>query len=190
MFDMLDKKLSEHMSVVSEIMKSDDVKSAIYSAADAAADTVKSGGKLLLFGNGGSAADCQHIAAEFVGRFKKERNGYPAIALTVDTSILTSVANDYSFDTVYSRQIEALGRKGDAAVGISTSGNSKNVIAGLKTAKEKGLLTVLFCGEKYDPESADIIVAIPSDKTETVQECHIIAGHFIAGYAENRLEGC
>ncbi len=189
MFDMLDKKLSEHISVVSEIMKSEDIKSDICAAAEAVAEAVKRGNKILLFGNGGSAADCQHIAAEFVGRFKKERNGYPAIALTVDTSVLTSVANDYSFDTVYSRQIEALGRKGDTAVGISTSGSSKNVIAGLKTAKEKGLLTVLFCGKKYDPDSADIIVSVPSDKTEIIQECHIITGHFIAGYAENKIEG-
>ena len=187
MFDSLEKKLNEHTAAVTEILNSEKLKSDIYSAAQAVADAIKKDNKILLFGNGGSAADCQHIAAEFVGRFRKERRGYPAIALTVDTSVITSISNDYSFENVFARQIEALGSENDVAIGISTSGSSKNVLAGLKEAKEKGLFTILLCGERYDADSAELIVSVPSDKAETIQECHIIIGHFIAGFAENTL---
>lgn len=188
MFDSLDKKINRHNAAVNEILKNDALKSKIYSAAEAVTSAIMNNNKILLFGNGGSAADCQHIAAEFVGRFKKERHGYPAIALTVDTSVLTSVSNDYSFESVFSRQIEAIGTKGDVAIGISTSGSSKNVIAGLKNAREKGLTAVLLCGERYDSGCADLIVPVPAADAETVQECHMIIGHFIAGYAEDKLE--
>ena len=129
MFESLDTKIKKHNAAVARLSENDDLKSKIYSAADAVVSTLKEGNKILLFGNGGSAADCQHIAAEFVGRFKKERQGYPAIALTVDTSVLTSISNDYSFEDVFCRQIEAIGRNGDTAIGISTSGSSANVLA-------------------------------------------------------------
>lgn len=187
MFDSLDRKINEHNAAVNEILKNDDLKSKIYSVAEVVTSAIKNNNKILLFGNGGSAADCQHIAAEFVGRFKKERRGYPAIALTVDTSILTSVSNDYSFENVFSRQIEAIGQKGDMAIGISTSGKSKNVLEGLNQAKKNGLATVLFCGRQYDSECADLIIPVPADSAETIQECHMIIGHFIAGYAEENL---
>ncbi len=188
MFDSFDRKINEHNAAVNEMLKNDDLKSIIYSVAEAVVCSIKNNKKILLFGNGGSAADCQHIAAEFVGRFKKERYAYPAIALTVDTSVLTSISNDYSFDSVFSRQVEAIGKKGDVAVGISTSGSSKNVLEGLNQAKKNGLVTVLFCGRQYNSGCADLIVPVPSDNAETIQECHIIIGHFIAGCTEDRLE--
>lgn len=188
MCDLLNKKLDEHIAVVQKITADDELKKKINTAGEEIIQAIKNGNKILLFGNGGSAADCQHIAAEFVGRFKKERQGYPAIALTVDTSILTSVSNDYSFDKVYERQIEALGCENDIAIGISTSGQSKNVLLALKKAKEMKLKTVMLCGEKTSSFDSDIIIPVPSDKAEFVQESHIIIGHFWADYVEKGLE--
>jgi D-sedoheptulose 7-phosphate isomerase len=140
-------------------------------------------------GNGGSAADCQHLAAEFVGRFKLERKGYPAIALTTDTSILTAVGNDYSFDSIFSRQIEALGKEGDLVVGISTSGNSKNIIRGVEKAKELGLYTVGLLGKDGGAlkDLVDLPLVVPIDNTARIQECHILIGHIVCEIVEERL---
>src|SRR6478736_6215396 len=124
-----------------------DCSTAIFEAADLIATCLRAGGKLLFFGNGGSAADAQHLAAEFVGRFVRERAGLPAIALTTDSSILTAVGNDYGFDQIFARQLEALGRAGDVAIGISTSGNSPNVIEAVKAAKERNLKVVGLSGK-------------------------------------------
>lgn len=149
--------------------------------------SLKSGGKLLIFGNGGSAADSQHIAAELVGRFKKERKALPAIALTANTSILTAVANDYGYDVVFARQIEALGKAGDVAFGISTSGNSKNVIDALKKAKSLGLLTVGMTGRgggKMKPECG-VCIAVDSSDTPRIQESHIMIAHVICELVED-----
>ncbi len=148
--------------------------------------TLRSGGKLLLFGNGGSAADAQHIAAEFVNRCTKKRTALPAVALTADSSVLTSVANDSSFNKVFSRQIEALGHKNDIAIGLTTSGKSANVINGLKAAKSAGLSTLVFAGSdtsKLD-EIADCILSIPSKSTPRVQELHITLAHIICEWVE------
>jgi D-sedoheptulose 7-phosphate isomerase len=143
-------------------------------AARAIADALKAGGKLLVFGNGGSAADAQHLAAELVGRFQKERAALPAVALTVDTSVLTSVANDYSFRQVFARQVEALGRPGDVAFGISTSGESPNVAAGLQAARARGLKTIALTGRDGGSvgRAADIHVNVPDQSTARVQEVH------------------
>jgi D-sedoheptulose 7-phosphate isomerase len=143
-------------------------------AARAMADAVRAGRKLLVFGNGGSAADAQHLAAELVGRFQKERVALPALALTVDTSVLTSVANDYSFKQVFARQVEALGRPGDVALGISTSGESPNVVAGLHAAKAQGLKTIALTGRDGGSvgQAADIHVNVPDQNTARVQEVH------------------
>ncbi|NOZ64077.1 MAG: D-sedoheptulose 7-phosphate isomerase [Caldiserica bacterium] len=151
--------------------------------------TIKGGGKIILFGNGGSAADAQHIACELVGRFKMERKGLPAIALTTNTSVLTSVANDYNFAHIFSRQLEALGNKGDIAVGISTSGKAENVIEGLKKARELGLTTVAFTGEAGDnlKKLSDICLQAPSRETPRIQEVHILVGHIICGLVEKEL---
>jgi D-sedoheptulose 7-phosphate isomerase len=152
----------------------------ILSAARAIAEAFKAGGKVLLFGNGGSAADAQHIAAEFMNRFLIERPPLPAIALTTDTSILTSVSNDYAFDEVFSKQVKALGKKGDIAIGISTSGTSPNVLKALRVAKKLGITTIALSGEGGKIGSlADILLAVPSKSTPRVQEAHIAIGHIL-----------
>jgi D-sedoheptulose 7-phosphate isomerase len=148
-------------------------------AAQAIAEALKGGGKLLLFGNGGSAADAQHLAAELVGRFMKERAALPALALTVDTSTLTAIANDYSYKQVFVRQVEALGRRGDVAMGISTSGESPNVIAALQTARAAGLKTIALTGR-----DADIHVNVPDQNTARVQEVHRTLMHVMCEVIE------
>lgn len=160
----------------------------ISQAADIIIDSLKSKGKVLICGNGGSAADSQHIAAELVGRFKKDRDTLPAIALTTDTSILTAVSNDYGFAHVFSRQVQALGTKGDVLIGLSTSGRSENVKLALKKAKEIGMYTIAFIGDnKQCPmaEFSDIIISIPSPDTPFIQEAHITIGHIICSLVED-----
>ncbi len=150
---------------------------------------LKNGYKILFFGNGGSASDSQHLAAEFVGRYEKERRALPAIALTTDTSILTAIGNDYGYDRVFERQIEALGSKGDVAFGISTSGNSKNVLLGIKKAKEKGLYTIGLSGRDGGELKSlvDLSFVVPSQKTARVQEAHIMIGHIICERVDELL---
>jgi len=152
---------------------------AIFEAAELITKCLSSGGKLLFFGNGGSAADAQHLAAEFVGRFVRERRGLPAIALTTDSSILTAVSNDYGFDRVFARQIEALANAGDLTIAISTSGNSPNVLEAVKAAKERNLRTVGLSGKDGGTlaQLADVTIAVPSTSTARIQECHIAIGH-------------
>lgn len=156
---------------------------------DTVATAIRSGHKLLLCGNGGSAADSQHIAAEFVARFKKERSSYPAIALTTDTSILTSIGNDYSFEDIFSRQVEGLGRKDDVLIGISTSGNSPNVLKAIEIAKSKGIKTIAFTGKSGGKigATADMTFAVNSTNTPHIQAGHIIALHTVCEYVENVL---
>lgn len=140
---------------------------------------ILAGNKLLLFGNGGSAADAQHIAAEFMGRFVIERRALPAIALTTDTSALTAIGNDYGFDVIFERQVEALANKGDVLIGISTSGNSPNVLKALKAGKEKGCLLIGLSGRDGGKmnELCDKNIVIPSNITARIQEMHIMIGH-------------
>ena len=161
----------------------------IEKAAAAIIDSLKKGGKLLIFGNGGSAADSQHIAAELVGRFKKERKALPAIALTTDTSALTAIANDYGYDAVFSRQLEALGCKGDVALGISTSGNSKNVIEAFKKARSLGLKTIALAGSDGGSmkDEADISIIVDSKDTPRVQESQAMIGHILCGLIEDNI---
>ncbi|MBU0633837.1 MAG: D-sedoheptulose 7-phosphate isomerase [Candidatus Omnitrophica bacterium] len=149
----------------------------------------KQGNKVLIFGNGGSAADSQHIAAELVGRFKKERPALPALALTTNTSIISALANDYSYDLIFERQIEAWGKKGDIAIGISTSGSAKNVIRALKKSRERGLYCVGFTGEKGKELKplCDICVIVPSADTARIQEAHITVAHIICELVEEAL---
>lgn len=144
------------------------------------------GNKVFLFGNGGSAADSQHIAAEFVGRFAFDRPPLPALALSVNTSCLTAIGNDYGFDLTFARQLEALAKPGDVAVGISTSGNSPNVLQGLAAAKKLGLHTVAFagCTGGKMKGAADFCLCAPSNETPRIQECHILIGHIISELVE------
>lgn len=148
--------------------------------------TLQQGGKILLFGNGGSAADAQHLSSEFVNRFGRERKAFPAVALTTDSSVITSIGNDTSFEDVFSRQIEALGNQSDVAVGITTSGKSKNIIKALDSAKKMGLKTISFCGEYTDnlEHISDCLIKIPSDSTPRIQEVHITVGHIICEIVE------
>ena len=164
---------------------------AIVAIAGRIAQAIRGGGKLLLAGNGGSAADAQHIAAEFVGRFINDRAPLPAIALTTDTSALTAIGNDYGFDQVFERQVRALGRKGDVLVAISTSGRSPNIVAALKAARELGLVTVGFTKSAQSPMRAlcDHLLAVPSEETALIQQIHITAAHAICHLVERELFG-
>ena len=161
----------------------------ILKAAHTIRNCLANGGKLLLMGNGGSAADSQHIAAELIGRFKKERKAIPALALTVDSSSLTALGNDYGFDTVFSRQVEALATPNDAVIGISTSGNSRNVIQALNLAREIGAKTIGFMGNDGGnmKDCVDIGIIVPSEDTARIQEVHITIGHIICEIIEQDL---
>jgi D-sedoheptulose 7-phosphate isomerase len=158
-------------------------------------DAFQAGNKVLLFGNGGSAADAQHIAAEFVGRFAFDRPALPALALSVNTSCVTAIGNDYGFDLVFSRQIEALAHRGDVAIGISTSGQSANVLRAMATAKKMGLHTVGLTGSAGSKlvDAVDLCICAPSNETPRIQECHILVGHIISELVEQAIfheEGC
>ncbi len=152
-------------------------------------DCLKKNGKVIVFGNGGSASDSQHIAAELVGRFKKDRSALAGIALTTNTSIITSLANDYGYDVIFSRQIEALGQKNDVAIGISTSGKAKNVTMGLKQAKKMGIKTVALSGGDGGDiaKLADVSLLVPSVVTARIQEAHITIAHIICEIIEQEL---
>ena len=156
--------------------------------AKVASSTIKANKKIMLCGNGGSAADSQHIAAEFIGRFEKERKSIAAIALTTDTSALTAIGNDYGYEEVFSRQVEGLGLSGDLLIGISTSGNSKNVVKALEVAKKKGIRTVALVGDKPNgviQTIADYVLVAPSANTARIQECHILMMHTICQLVES-----
>jgi D-sedoheptulose 7-phosphate isomerase len=161
----------------------------VVAVADAMKAAFANGGQVLVFGNGGSAADAQHLAAEFVGRFARDRRALAAIALSADTSVLTSISNDYGYETVFARQIEALGRRGDIAVGISTSGKSLNVLAALQTAKSRGLTTVAFTGRDGGPigTAADLHVNVPHQVTARVQEVHRTLIHVVCELVERDI---
>jgi len=151
--------------------------------------TFEAGNKIFLFGNGGSAADAQHLAAEFVNRYTMDRPPLPAIALTTDTSILTSVSNDMGFGEIFAKQLRALGKEGDVAIGISTSGNSSNVVKAFEVAQEMGIKTVAFTGNDGGmlAKMANISLAVPSTSTPRIQEAHILIGHILCEMVEHQL---
>ncbi|QKF91692.1 D-sedoheptulose 7-phosphate isomerase [Campylobacter sp. CCUG 57310] len=176
--EMIKKELEEHKKTVEAIFKLQDE---IKKACEMAVSTLKNGGKILLCGNGGSAGDAQHIAAELSGRYKKERAGLAGIALTTDTSALTAIGNDYGYEFVFSRQLEAIGRSGDLLIAISTSGNSANVIKALKAANDMGVRTLGLSGKDGGAmnELCELNLIIPSSDTPRIQEMHILIGHTI-----------
>ena len=157
--------------------------------AERMAACIQSGGKIFWMGNGGSAADSQHLAAELVGRYQRERRGLPSIALTTDTSVLTAVANDYSFDSIFSRQIQALAASVDVVVGMSTSGESQNVLEGVRAAREIGAYTIGFSGGTGGElgRAADTCLIVPSSVTARIQEAHIVIGHIICDWIDSEL---
>lgn len=154
-----------------------------------AAESLQAGGKVLFFGNGGSAADAQHLAAELTVRFVKDRRALAGLALTTDASALTACANDFGFERIFSRQIEALGRAGDIAIGFSTSGSSPNVVMAAQMAREKGLFTVAFTGDSGGKlrDEVDLLIAVPSTKTARIQEMHSLLGHLFCEGIEVKL---
>jgi D-sedoheptulose 7-phosphate isomerase len=177
--------LEEHLAVAAAL---ESIEHDILAVADLISETFGVGGKLLLCGNGGSAADAQHVAAEFVGRFESERAALPAIALTTDTSALTALSNDYTYDIVFSRQIEALANAHDCVIGSTTSGTSRNVLAAFDAARERGCRTVAFTGlgGAHLASRTDVCVVVPSTRTSRIQEAHILVWHIVAGLVEER----
>lgn len=186
--EMIQRELQAHKDTIERTI--DELQTHIYTACIIACETINNGGKILLFGNGGSAADAQHIAAELSGRYKSERRGLPGIALTTDTSVLTAVGNDYGYDRVFDRQVEALAREGDLLIGISTSGNSKNVLRALSLGRNLGCKTIGLSGRDGGAmnEFCDINIVVPSDDTPRIQEMHILIGHMICQGIDDSLK--
>lgn len=184
--------IKESLSVVSDNFRKLESRAQIVSViAEKWIGALSGGNKVIFCGNGGSAADAQHLSAELMGRYKFDRPPMPAMSLTTDTSALTAIGNDYGFEFVFARQLRGIGRRGDVLVGISTSGNSKNIIAAFKQAHEMGICTIAFTGEGGGVmgEFADIILSVPSSVTNNIQEMHIACGHIICGIVENRFFG-
>lgn len=183
----ISKEFQSHLETINNVINTMEDK--LYEASILAVTTLKAGNKVLLCGNGGSAADAQHIAAELTGRYKTERRGLPGIALTTDTSALTAIGNDYGYDRVFDRQVEALANKGDLIIGISTSGNSKNIVSALKLGKELGCKTLGLTGRDGGKMNnvCDINLIVPSDDTPRIQEMHILFGHTICQIIDDEL---
>ena len=185
------QQIKDSILVKEQILQNAWIIEQIEQTASLIVEAYKLGHKTLLAGNGGSAADAQHIAGEFVSRFYFDRPGLASIALTTDTSILTAIGNDYGYEKLFSRQIQAQGEPGDVFIGISTSGNSINVVEALKTCKEKEVTTIGFSGEKIGvmDQMCDICIKVPSLETPRIQEAHILIGHIICGLVEKELFG-
>jgi D-sedoheptulose 7-phosphate isomerase len=188
MRSIIEFEFSEHLKTAQATLEY--IADPLEIAANFCIDSLQNGGKILIFGNGGSAADAQHIAAEMVGRYKVERKGLAAIALTTDTSALTSIGNDYGYNHVFDRQVEALANKGDVVIGISTGGSSGNVISALKLAKDIGCKIIGFSGRDGGEMNAlcDVNLVIPAEDTPRIQEMHIVIGHTICHLID--LEFC
>lgn len=187
MRDKIKDIMLESIQVKEEILRT--MTSQILEISTLIIDSIKKNGKVIIFGNGGSASDSQHIAAELMGRFKKDRTALAAVALTTNTSVLTALANDYGYDVVFAKQIEGLGAKNDIAIGISTSGKARNVAAGIKQAKKMGIKTVALTGGDGGEiaKLADVSLIVPSQVTARIQEAHITIGHIICELIEDAL---
>jgi D-sedoheptulose 7-phosphate isomerase len=189
LLDSIEDELQQSIDAVTRLKNDTDIIRSISNISDMLIATLGNGGKILLAGNGGSAADAQHLAGEFVSRFNYDRPGLAAFALTTDTSVLTAIGNDYGYDRIFSRQVEAVGNKGDVFIGISTSGTSANILSAFSAAKERGLTTIGFCGANTDAFQmhCDFIFSAPSTSTPKIQEMHIIVGHIICGLVESLI---
>jgi len=188
MMTMIESQMRQHQETVEKSIE--EIQNYIYMGCILITDTLAHGNKVLLCGNGGSAADAQHIAAELTGRYKTERRGLPGIALTTDTSALTAIGNDFGYDKVFERQVEALANEGDLLIGISTSGNSANVLNALKKAKEMGCRTIGLSGNGGGEMNAlcDNNIVVPSDDTPRIQEMHILIGHILCQAVDEIVE--
>ena len=185
------QRIEESVAVKQALLEDPQLIGAVVEVARDLSAALRGGHRMFLFGNGGSAADAQHIASELVGRYKLERGGLPVYALTANMSSLTAIGNDYSFDVVFARQLEALGSSGDVAVGISTSGNSLNVLLAIEAAKNKGLVSVGLTGRGGGQLKGlvDRCICVPSEETPRVQEAHILIGHLLCEMIETELFG-
>jgi len=184
--DFVEQEISNTIAVYRRFQQSPALIAQLQSAGEACGKALQQGRKILLAGNGGSAADAQHIAAEFIVRLCGDRKALPAIALTTDTSVLTATGNDYGFEQVFSRQVDALGNEGDVFIGISTSGSSPNIVRAMQVAREKRLITIVLTGERPTSlaDLADFLLQVPSTRTQNIQEVHIMMGHTICSIAE------
>ena len=190
MKQLLSERIREHITIFEQIEKNENQKETIVRAAGIILDSLINGGALYLCGNGGSASDAQHIATEFVSRFYMERQAINAEALTVNTSSLTAIGNDYDFDRVFARQLEAKSHKGDVLIGITTSGTSKNVVRAMEYASKHGIHTILLTGNRdnyYDESIYKCVIKVPSEDTPRIQEAHIFIGHLLAEYVESEI---
>jgi D-sedoheptulose 7-phosphate isomerase len=187
--DIAREHLVKHRNTV-ETLSVDDFYNNVQEIADICCEAISSGNKIIFMGNGGSAADAQHLAAELIGRYLEERRPLAAMALNVNTSVITAVANDYSYEDIFARQIEGIGRAGDVLIGLSTSGRSKNIIKGLKMGRKCRLKTIAFVGDFKDDvmDICDNILSIPERHTPIIQEMHIMAGHIICGIIERNIK--
>jgi D-sedoheptulose 7-phosphate isomerase len=187
MKNVIVNEFESHLETIKTVI--DMMQDQVLDASQMAVETLQSGNKILIFGNGGSAADAQHIAAELTGRYKTERRGLPGIALTTDTSALTAIGNDYGYDRIFERQVESLANKGDLLIGISTSGNSANVVNALKLGRELGCKTLGFSGRDGGVmnEACDLNLVVPSNNTPRIQEMHILFGHTICQCIDDAL---
>jgi len=191
MKNYIKNEIKKSYELKQEIYKNEHLIDKIVELSSRCIDLYKGSNKTILAGNGGSAADAQHIAAELVGRYGFDRPSIPSLALTTDTSCLTAIGNDYGYDNIFSRQLEGMGQKGDIFIGISTSGNSKNLINAFDIAKKKGILSVALVGKDGGimAQSADIAIVIPSDSTPRIQESHILIGHILCDIIEKEIFG-
>lgn len=191
MKNYIDDRLRRAVEVMRALDEDTALRDQLVTCATRCVETLAHGGKLLLAGNGGSAADAQHIAAEFVSRFAFDRPGLPAIALTTDTSILTAIGNDYGYERVFDRQLQALGREGDVFIAYSTSGRSPNVLAGLREAQRRGLFRIGLTGQAGDDMTplCDVLLRVPSRETAEIQQGHAVLGHILCGLVEQAVFG-
>lgn len=189
--DFIRKQIEDSLNVKRELLENEKIQKLIEDSVDLCCKAISNGKKILFIGNGGSAADAQHLAGELVNRFGFERPGLSALALTTDTSVITSISNDYGFEMVFSRQIQAIGTKGDVLMALSTSGNSANIINGIEEARKREIATIGLTGRNGGkmPEICDICIRVPSDSTPRIQEAHILVGHILCSMIENTLFG-
>lgn len=188
--DFIKANIQEAIALKQTILETQPLLETIHQVSERCLEALRQDNKILLAGNGGSAGDAQHLAAELVGRYKLDRPGLPAVALTTDTSMLTAIGNDYGYEQVFARQLDANGRAGDVFFGITTSGNSKNVLAAIEKAKEKNIVTVGLAGSGGAIQNCcDYCISVPSSDTARIQECHIMIGQIICGYIETTLFG-
>jgi D-sedoheptulose 7-phosphate isomerase len=182
-------KISESQQVMSAMLADEKLQSTLEKATEACIKSLQEGGKILLAGNGGSAADAQHIAGEFVSRFAFDRPGLPSIALTTDTSILTAIGNDYGYEKLFARQVQAHGNKGDVFIGYTTSGKSPNILLAFEEARKRGVICIGFTGNRGGPmsELCDYVLEVPSADTPKIQEGHAVLGHILCGLVEEAI---